>query len=446
MTQKPLIGLFVLFATTSVGAVAQADTYSYTALTAPNTTFTAPRDINNLGVVTGRVGATGSFTEAGGVFTNIGVPGATRTVARGINDAGDVVGFYKPSGPSGLQAFIRSGAGYSTFSFAGADATQGTGINDTGSFVGGYMVGGVQHAFQNIGGVASEISVAGAVAALATGINNSGDVVGYYMNAANNTLGFIAHNNTVTSFAMPGTTETAPLGINNLGEIVGAYIPTGSNDELPFAKIGDLYTLLSVPQAIYPGATATNATGVNDAGVIVGYIGAAGSNFLNGFIATPVAGAPLDIALAGGDAAAPVMLPLSKINSVSSAIGGGVSSQFYSFDWSGGAFAATLSLTGADQAMSYAFQLCSGSSCGTVLDSKTLKYDQWTGTLTDDLAAGTYTIGLLEHQPGVDPYFTLSFQSAVSSAVPEPAAWALLLIGFGSVGSLVRARRRRIAA
>jgi hypothetical protein len=298
-----------------------------------------------------------------------------------------------------------------------------------------------------VGGAASEISIDGSLETVATGINNSGDVVGYYRTADHNFLGFLDHNNTITSFAMPGASVTQPLGINNLGEIVGDYVPTSSAYELPFAKIGSLYTLLEVPASVFANPTVTDATGVNDAGVIVGYSGLQDGSLTSGYVATPVTDAPLDIALAGGDASAPVLLPVSQISSISGAIGGGVTSQIYSFIWAGGVFGATLSLTpDAESTISYAFQLCSGSTCGPVVDSTPLKVDHWTGTLTDTLAAGAYTIGLVEDQPGVDPDFKLSFRSPVSSAAPEPAAWALLLLGFGGIGVSVRRRRSITAA
>ncbi|MBT9469942.1 MAG: PEPxxWA-CTERM sorting domain-containing protein [Pseudomonadota bacterium] len=35
--------------------------------------------------------------------------------------------------------------------------------------------------------------------------------------------------------------------------------------------------------------------------------------------------------------------------------------------------------------------------------------------------------------------------NAISSAVPEPATWAMMIIGFGAVGSMVRSSRRRQA-
>jgi hypothetical protein len=38
-------------------------------------------------------------------------------------------------------------------------------------------------------------------------------------------------------------------------------------------------------------------------------------------------------------------------------------------------------------------------------------------------------------------YSSISF-STLNGAVPEPATWAMLLIGFGGIGTAVRARRR----
>ena len=42
-----------------------------------------------------------------------------------------------------------------------------------------------------------------------------------------------------------------------------------------------------------------------------------------------------------------------------------------------------------------------------------------------------------------DGYTLATF--ALSSAVPEPATWAMMIIGFGAVGSMVRTSRRRNA-
>ena len=41
--------------------------------------------------------------------------------------------------------------------------------------------------------------------------------------------------------------------------------------------------------------------------------------------------------------------------------------------------------------------------------------------------------------------FSVTHATAIESAIPEPAAWALMLLGFGGIGSVVR-RRRSVAA
>lgn len=39
-----------------------------------------------------------------------------------------------------------------------------------------------------------------------------------------------------------------------------------------------------------------------------------------------------------------------------------------------------------------------------------------------------------------------TYTTGVSSAVPEPASWALMIVGFGAVGTMVRTARRRTGA
>lgn len=41
--------------------------------------------------------------------------------------------------------------------------------------------------------------------------------------------------------------------------------------------------------------------------------------------------------------------------------------------------------------------------------------------------------------------FGYDFKITHISAVPEPAAWALMIVGFGAVGSMLRASRRRVS-
>lgn len=67
------------------------------------------------------------------------------------------------------------------------------------------------------------------------------------------------------------------------------------------------------------------------------------------------------------------------------------------------------------------------------------------GTFYVDVAGGSdgqtgYGIG--NDFPWSDQGYTLA-TFALSSAVPEPATWAMMIVGFGAVGAMVRVSRRR---
>lgn len=59
------------------------------------------------------------------------------------------------------------------------------------------------------------------------------------------------------------------------------------------------------------------------------------------------------------------------------------------------------------------------------------------------VTAGPQQLVVTGYSPGKSATYsgTLSFSPA---AVPEPATWALMIIGFGATGSMIRARSRRL--
>jgi hypothetical protein len=124
---------------------------------APNLSANA---INNAGAVAGSYTASGGVTDAflklsGGAFHKIAVPGASSTVALGVNDNDTVVGFY-------------------------TDGTGGTAT--THGFIwriGGSLTTNVDD--QN-----------GIGATTLNGINNEGDIVGFYVDSKGNTDGILA--------------------------------------------------------------------------------------------------------------------------------------------------------------------------------------------------------------------------------------------------------------
>ena len=104
-------------------------------------------------------------------FVTLDNPAGNNTDARGINDAGQIVGDYTDA--SRRQGFVLSGGSYTTL-----------------PAIGSYTV--------------------------ATGINASGQIVGFYDNQ-----GFLYSNGTYSSIGGGGQSYTSAHGINDAGQIVG---------------------------------------------------------------------------------------------------------------------------------------------------------------------------------------------------------------------------------
>lgn len=68
-------------------------------------------------------------------------------------------------------------------------------------------------------------------------------------------------------------------------------------------------------------------------------------------------------------------------------------------------------------------------------DQSFSQYVQFSGTGGHLISSATFN-----NVPTTDAFETANF--AVTAAVPEPATWAMMLIGFGAVGATMRRRRR----
>jgi probable HAF family extracellular repeat protein len=121
-------------------------------------------------------------------FTTIDVPGASYTVAQGINDSGQIVGWYNSTGRG--YGFLDTGGSLTTIDVPGAIGTEAYGINDSGQIVGSYYDGRT-HGFLYTGGSFTTIGVPGAVETDAYGINDSGQIVGEYFDSTKNGHGFL---------------------------------------------------------------------------------------------------------------------------------------------------------------------------------------------------------------------------------------------------------------
>jgi len=178
--------------------------------------------------------------QATSAFTAIKVPGATSTVASGINNVGDVTGFYTvgSGGSAVTSSFLLTHAHrLITYQFPGGGDTQALGVNGSDQIVGSYLDGGgVQHGFllsRPTGPRSAWQSIDdpnGVGSTVVNGLNNAGDLVGFYTDSAGNTDGFLAVPNvrTVKNLAlgaMPAGTVT--LGRDGSGNLTATFSAFG---------------------------------------------------------------------------------------------------------------------------------------------------------------------------------------------------------------------------
>ena len=135
---------------------------------------------------------TGRFSSV----TDPNLPGASLTAAA-INNGGDVAGFYTNAAGT-TDGFLKVHGRFIDLAAPGASATMALGVNDRDEVVGTYTVGGgtgaVMHGFTWTakGGFATIDDPHGVGTTTVNGLNNAGDLVGFYVDAAGNTDGFLA--------------------------------------------------------------------------------------------------------------------------------------------------------------------------------------------------------------------------------------------------------------
>jgi probable HAF family extracellular repeat protein len=242
-----------------------------------------------------------AFLDIDGVFSVIDVPGSLpgSTVATGINNLGQIVGWFSNSSgtslgfldTNGVFTIFSSPPGYPTGVGAAGPGPPVAGINDAGQIAAnagatgfvyaneavtalypGYVLTGINNSgemtayiFPGYTGVL--LSPNGSSTPLGfypTGLNNVGEIVG--VGSIGGVSGWLLDDNGVfTPVVVPGSEETYAYAINDLGQIVGYYFDSGGVSSYGFLDTNGVYQTIAVP-----GAASTVAYGINDAGDIVG--------------------------------------------------------------------------------------------------------------------------------------------------------------------------------
>jgi probable HAF family extracellular repeat protein len=200
-----------------------------------------------------------------GEFTTIDYPGAPLTQPLGINNDGDIVGAYleadvDPDDPYSyfdtgrLRGFVLRDGQFTPVDFPGGQGTKVSGINDRGQMVGYYDTPEARRGFLLKRGTFTEIDPPGSLTTLPSGINNHGQVVGAYLDPNGvNGRGFLWKDGRYTTIVAPGNrTDTIALAINDKGDIL---IPADGNYyRLPEIACGKPTTPATADQTVAPGA------------------------------------------------------------------------------------------------------------------------------------------------------------------------------------------------
>ena len=246
----------------------------------PGATRTRVTGMNDAGDIVGfyGVGTAVNFAfvrDREGQYRDVTPPGALTATAAGINDQGDIVGSYRPAGSAISIGYLLVDGTYSSIVFPGATVTDPQDINERGEICGRFVAGGVQHGFTLIDGVYTSYDIPhfpGATTNYTSfdmhRISRSGMIIGDVRDGRFTPVQvhgvLIDQHGTIDVFDYPGATVTLPRGMTEAGEIVGAAFINGVQHGFFRDRFGN-FARLDVP-----GAGETRIAAGNNVGFAAG--------------------------------------------------------------------------------------------------------------------------------------------------------------------------------
>lgn len=330
MFKKILLTLGILVASllpSTAYATSYPTQWTYSSVTNPNGPTVLTGVNNNLKVV-GYWSANGIYTAvtsecsngcAG--WTNINYPGATSSLAEGMNtgtaeneaSSRTIVGYYITTPGNTIGYYRLNGEGFISYSINGTEllgashvqcadikawACHGQQIVNPDPLMVGYLTGPspnkiytVTQAFEYDATTkaVTVFSPPGAYSAVATGINGHACVVGYMTTGpSSNVTSWFYRYGTYFAINYPGASSTTAYGINWQGDIVGDFTDLSGNTHGFVIYQPQTSHPLYIP-IDYPGATSTVVRAIQAHNDIVGsYVDASGMT--HGFIGIPTTG------------------------------------------------------------------------------------------------------------------------------------------------------------
>jgi probable HAF family extracellular repeat protein len=245
-----------------LATVAAPAPFSFSTIDVPGASATWATGINDSGEIVGYFDdskGTHGFVYVEGQFNKIDVPGVSgNTLAMRINNSGHIVGTV-----GGTHGFLDVSGNFSTFDFPSATGTFANGINDGGQIVGTYNLSerpvGPVHGFLYVGSTFTTIDDPHSDSTSLWDINNTGLIVG-----STGSQGFLKSGESFSPIDAPGAIFPEPLGIDNDGRIVGRFLDSGSHTH-GFLDVNGKFSTIDLS-----GAVLSEAWDINRAGQIVG--------------------------------------------------------------------------------------------------------------------------------------------------------------------------------
>ncbi len=181
-------------------------------------------NINNLGQIVGNSSDGHAVMLSQGEVTDLGTFGGDYASALGINDLGQIVGYFAlPSGHH--HAFLYTDGVMTALGPFGEEAISvATAINDSGMITGfatdSYMVSARAFLYNN--GIMTDISPFDSRESYARDINNHGQVAGEYLPYSGPFRCFVRSEHLISDLGTLAGIDCVALAINDQGEVVGS--------------------------------------------------------------------------------------------------------------------------------------------------------------------------------------------------------------------------------
>ncbi len=298
-------------------------------------------------------------------------------------------------------------------------------------------------------------------------INNVGLATGYYVDAGvspgdppQSYVGFTVHadGSGFTSFTRSGYQQTGASGIDDAGNIVGVSVVVYGQGTGFLKTPGGVYSNIDPSLGGLPSVY-SEAIGINNSGTVVGYFDStlpASIDLLqqdaHGFILSGGVYTQFDVpALVGYgtelfDMNSSGVVTGSFLDNTFGLPHGFIYSPQTGFSVPGAAFSSAIG--GINEAGDYTYSALSYDPTSPIGYGSTSYLVKGGVPIALDVPGATYVAaqGLNDHDQVTGLYTDATgIHGFIASPAPEPAGWAMMLLGFGALGAVSRARRLRVA-